>query len=54
MKIPVITFRMGLRMSALLWKRLRREYGALDYPTQILCGIVAHEQFAMLGKFVLR
>ena len=54
MKIPVSTFRMGLRMSALLWKRLGREYGAFDYPSQILCGIVAHEQLAMLGKFALR
>jgi hypothetical protein len=52
--MPVSTFRMGLRMSALLSKLLGQEYGALDYPSQILCGIVAHEQFAMFGKLALR
>jgi len=30
-------------MDALLSKLLGREYGASDYPSQILCGIVAHE-----------
>jgi hypothetical protein len=45
---------MGLRMSALLWKQLGREYGASDYPTQILCGIVAHERLAMLRTLALR
>jgi len=41
-------------MDALLWKLLGREYGALDYLSQILCGIVAHEQSVMLKKLALR
>jgi hypothetical protein len=38
----------------ILWKQLGREYGAFGYVAQMACGIVAHEQLAMLKKLTLR
>jgi hypothetical protein len=34
----------------ILWKQLGREYGVFSYAAQMPCGIVAHEQFAILKR----